>query len=477
MSPPDDGRVTGAVTDVPRGHSIRAASLPTTRTSRATPMRQHPARRSIKATVTTSQRSHGEPGSAAGACAQETRCVLCHRGPPNGCRTDHDHHCHGEGSGQSGLHGEYRSRELDPPGRCDSGDGPQCQDHHHERRPEQEQRPVPVEAAVSLLCCEVMGPDDEWQRDAADEGGADERTHEMPADRGPSSRSQESHERRDSEKGPRDHQQAGDAGHRLEHREREVGHVMGTGAVREGLVELFRELGEAGARDHERGPGGENHQRAGPDAIGCGYGVTNQSRLPSPLLEPAGDEAEAHVAGKTCAVLLVKERGQLVPIPGAPGPRIPAEPGVVSPLIRAPASVPSVPALPPALRQPQARCPDALEPGLSHLDEVSHLRHGITEGLGAGGGDLVRASTVIGFERLNEPALFQPRDRPVERAGTKLHAGESLDVLEEGVSMFGAAGKAHEDQSRRVIRPTSGGGVSRVDEQLHVWFAWGHSTT
>ena len=50
--------------------------------------------------------------------------------------------------------------------------------------------------------------------------------------------------------------------------------------------------------------------------------------------------------------------------------------------------------------------PPTDEPGLSHLDEVSHLRHGITEGLGAGGGDLVRASTVIGFQRRNEPALL-----------------------------------------------------------------------
>ena len=80
----------------------------------------------------------------------------------------------------------------------------------------------------------------------------------MPAQRSPAASSQKSPEGRYSQKSPCDHEHAGYSSRGLEHCERDVGHTMSTGAVRQRLVEMFRKLGEAGAGDHEDGPGGEN---------------------------------------------------------------------------------------------------------------------------------------------------------------------------------------------------------------------------
>src|SRR5947207_15453438 len=65
---------------------------------------------------------------------------------------------------------------------------------------------------------------------------------------------------------------------------------------------------------------------------------------------------------------------------------------------------------------------------------------------GAAGGEPVRAAAVLGVERLDEPALFEPAQRAVEGTRTEPHPGERLDVLHQGVPVLVAAGEAAEDQ-------------------------------
>jgi len=91
---------------------------------------------------------------------------------------------------------------------------------------------------------------------------------------------------------------------------------------------------------------------------------------------------------------------------------------------------------------------------LPHSDELAHPADRLGENLCTRGRYPVRATTVVGFERLDQASFFQSGDGPVESAGTELHSPELLDVLEEGVTVLGAAGEAREDQDWRVVGPS-----------------------
>ena len=80
-------------------------------------------------------------------------------------------------------------------------------------------------------------------------------------------------------------------------------------AARQGLIEVFGELGEAGAGNHEGDPSAEYHQCPGPNAVGRRYTIAGQSRLHGPLSEPGADKAETNPSRRTPAVLVVQQGG------------------------------------------------------------------------------------------------------------------------------------------------------------------------
>jgi len=93
---------------------------------------------------------------------------------------------------------------------------------------------------------------------------------------------------------------------------------MSFGALRQRLVKVFGELGKTGPSDHEGAPCSEDHQRAGPDAVGRRGNVAGQSRLSGTLSEPTGNKAEANQRREMAAVLVVEKGREFVPIPDAP---------------------------------------------------------------------------------------------------------------------------------------------------------------
>ena len=109
---------------------------------------------------------------------------------------------------------------------------------------------------------------------------------------------------------------------------------MHCAAVRKRSVEMLGELGEAGAGDDEEGPGSENDECPGPGTISRRCGVTRQSRLPGPLLEPAGNKAETNQDREIAAVLVVEKSEEFVSVSRAPLLRLPAEAGIAPAVVR-----------------------------------------------------------------------------------------------------------------------------------------------
>jgi hypothetical protein len=81
----------------------------------------------------------------------------------------------------------------------------------------------------------------------------------MASYRDPTASSQKSHESRDGENRPGEHEDARHSGRCLEHGKGEVRYVVRPDTARQRLIEVFGELGEAGAGDHEGSPGGEHY--------------------------------------------------------------------------------------------------------------------------------------------------------------------------------------------------------------------------
>ena len=59
----------------------------------------------------------------------------------------------------------------------------------------------------------------------------------------------------------------------------------------------------------------------------------------------------------------------------------------------------------------------------------------------------------VAVQRLDETALFQPGDRPVQGARAERHPGEVLDVLGQRMAVLRPLRQADQDEQRRVVRP------------------------
>src|SRR5690349_14990274 len=75
-------------------------------------------------------------------------------------------------------------------------------------------------------------------------------------------------------------------------------------------------------------------------------------------------------------------------------------------------------------------------------------------GLGARRGDLVRTAPVLRGQGHHQAALLESGQRTVERAGAERHAGDLLDVLDQGVAMLGTARQARQDEDARLGEPS-----------------------
>src|ERR1700722_15620661 len=104
--------------------------------------------------------------------------------------------------------------------------------------------------------------------------------------------------------------------------------------VRQRLHEVFGELGDAGASDHEGSPCCENDECSGSKAISQRCTVTDQTRLPRPLLEPTRHKAEANQGREFSFVLVVEQSNELVSVPRSPRRRVPAETRINGSIIR-----------------------------------------------------------------------------------------------------------------------------------------------
>src|SRR5262245_18968406 len=75
----------------------------------------------------------------------------------------------------------------------------------------------------------------------------------------------------------------------------------------------------------------------------------------------------------------------------------------------------------------------------------------------AGSGEAVGPAPIVGGQRLDPAARLEPRDRTVERAGTRLPSGERLDVLHHRVAVLGAVGQRDQDVEGRLRKATQAG--------------------
>src|SRR5580693_5172523 len=93
------------------------------------------------------------------------------------------------------------------------------------------------------------------------------------------------------------------------------------------------------------------------------------------------------------------------------------------------------------------------EPGRAYGRDPPHVRQRLGQRRRARRGDPVRPPPVIAAHRLDQPALVQPRNRPVQRARPQPHPGEVLDVLGQRVPVLRPLSQADQDQQRRIARP------------------------
>src|SRR5271167_4015328 len=78
------------------------------------------------------------------------------------------------------------------------------------------------------------------------------------------------------------------------------------------------------------------------------------------------------------------------------------------------------------------------------------------------GGQPVRTAPVMALDALDHALRLEPGERFIQRAWREPDPGEGLDVLGEGVAMFGAVGQAREDQRGRPRVPAEPGELLAV---------------